>query len=73
MRYQIVKETFANEDFRFHIRYKKFIFWSTVENHYEETEYFKTLDEAMEKLKSLLDYQLANLVMDVQVVYDTGE
>lgn len=71
MRYRIVKETFANEEYHFYIKKKGLIFWSRLLNHYECTDYFENLEGAMAKLEWLIGRHLATKVVDIQVVYDT--
>lgn len=76
MRLQIVKETFANEDFHFYIKQKLPIGWTKIKtyewNYQGETAYFETIEKAMVKVQSLIDDHMATTVVDVQVVYDTG-
>lgn len=73
MRYQIVKETFADEQSHFYIKKKELFFWSTVTDFYDCTDYFDTIEEAMVKLQSLIKSELSRTIVNIEVVYDTGK
>lgn len=76
MRFQIVKETFANETCHFYIKEKAFIGWRKIKTyrHYDSGEviYYPTVEEAMAAVQYLIRSRMAVKVVDVEVVYDTG-
>ena len=77
MRFQIVRETFADETSHFYIKEKAFIGWRKVKSyrHYTcgEIIYYKTLEEALKGVQELIALNASITVVDVQVVYDTGQ
>ncbi len=73
MKYQIVCYTWGDERTTFQVKYKRFLFWHTLQEYsycdnYDRT--FDTFDDAMQALKEKQGRDLAGKLKNVKVVFE---
>ncbi len=73
MKYQIVCYTWGDERTTFQVKYKRFLFWHTLQEHCYSDSWdrtFNTFDAAMEALKEKQGRDLAGKLKNVKVVFE---
>ncbi len=70
MRFRIIKVTYGDGKVKFKIKCKEFLFWYTLQDFYNCTEYFDTYDQAFDKVKELALRAMSRTEVDIEIVYE---